>query len=52
MEDILEFETDHEDGRVQYEGKIFYEGMQYEFEIDAYSGAFRSWEAEPLDGWE
>ncbi|MCI8890427.1 MAG: hypothetical protein HFH34_03590 [Eubacterium sp.] len=52
VEDILEFETDHEDGRVQYEGKIFYEGMQYEFEIDAYSGAFRSWEAEPLDGWE
>lgn len=44
--DILEFETDHEDGRTQYEGKIVYEGMEYEFEIDAYSGAFRSWEAE------
>ena len=48
LSDILEFETDHEDGRTQYEGKIVYEGMEYEFEIDAYSGAFRSWEAEPF----
>ncbi|MDE7311334.1 MAG: PepSY domain-containing protein [Eubacterium sp.] len=46
--DIREFETDHEDGHMEYEGKIVYEGMEYEFEIDAYSGAFRSWEAEPL----
>ena len=49
LDDILEFETDHEDGRIQYEGKIVYEGMEYEFEIDAYSGAFRSWEAEPFE---
>ncbi len=47
--DILEFETDTEDGRTEYQGKIIYDGMEYEFEIDAYSGAFRSWEAEPLD---
>lgn len=46
MDDIWEFETDHEDGRIEYEGKIRYDGMEYEFEIDAYSGAFRSWEAE------
>lgn len=45
--DILEFETDHDDGRMEYKGKISYDGMEYEFEIDAYSGAFRSWEAEP-----
>lgn len=47
--DIREFETDYDDGRTEYEGKIVYNGMEYEFEIDGYSGAFRSWEAEPLD---
>lgn len=47
--DIWEFETDSEDGRTEYEGKIRYDGMEYEFEIDAYSGAFRSWEAEKMD---
>ncbi len=47
--DIFEFGTDHDDGRIEYEGKIIYDGMEYEFEIDAYSGAFRSWEAETLD---
>ena len=46
--DIKKFETDYDDGRLEYEGKILYDGMEYEFEIDAYSGAFRSWEAEPI----
>ena len=46
--DIREFETDRDDGRVQYEGEIVYGGMKYEFEIDGYSGAIREWEAEPL----
>ena len=39
-----------DDGRVEYEGKIVYGGMEYEFEIDGYSGAIRSWEAEPVHG--
>lgn len=47
--DLVEFETDYDDGRTEYEGKIRYDGMEYEFEIDAYSGAFRSWEAEKAD---
>ena len=47
--DIYEFEMDLDDGVMEYEGKIIYSGMEYEFEIDAYSGAIRSWEAEPLD---
>ena len=46
--DIREFETDRDDGRLEYEGKIVYGGMEYEFEIDGYSGAIRNWEAEPL----
>ncbi len=46
---IVEFETDYDDGRIEYEGKIVYKGMEYEFEIDGYSGAFRKWESEPAD---
>lgn len=46
--DIREFELDRDDGQVQYEGKIIYNGMEYEFEIDAYSGAIRSWDAESI----
>lgn len=45
---LREFEADYDDGRMEYEGKIYYNGMEYEFEIDAYSGAFRSWEVEPI----
>ena len=48
VSDIREFETDYDDGRLQYEGKIFYDGMEYEFEIDGYSGAIRNWEAESM----
>ena len=46
LSDIVEFETDRDDGRIEYEGTIYYGGMEYEFEIDAYSGAFRKWECE------
>lgn len=44
--DIIEFKTDRDDGRIEYEGEILYSGMKYEFEIDGYSGAIRSWEVE------
>lgn len=44
--DIWEFEVDMDDGRLEYEGTIYYSGMEYEFTIDGYSGAIRSWEAE------
>ena len=46
VDDIRGFETDYDDGRLEYEGRIIYDGMEYEFEIDGYSGAIRSWEAE------
>lgn len=48
LSDMQEFEIDYDDGRTEYEGKIIYDGMQYEFEIDGYSGAIRSWEAEKI----
>lgn len=44
---IVKFEVDYDDGRLEYEGKIIYNNMEYEFEIDGYSGAIRSWDAEP-----
>lgn len=44
--DIYEFETDRDDGRLEYEGTIYYNGTKYEFSVDGYSGAIRSWEVE------
>lgn len=46
--DIYEFKADYDDGRIQYEGKIIYNGMEYEFEIDGYSGSIREWDSEPV----
>ena len=44
--DIREFERDDEDGHTIYEGKIVLDGLKVEFEIDADSGTFLSWEGE------
>lgn len=46
--DVWEFEADYDDGRLEYEGKIIYNGMEYEFEIDGNSGTILSWEEEPV----
>lgn len=46
--DIWEFTTDYDDGRLEYEGKIVYNKMEYEFEIDGYSGAIRNWDVESI----
>lgn len=45
---IREFKTDYDDGALKYEGEIIYNGMEYEFEVDAYSGLVREWSAEPI----
>lgn len=47
--DITAFTTDTEGGKMEYDGAITYRGMKYTFEIDAYSGAFRSWNAAPAN---
>lgn len=39
---------DRDDGKLRYEGKIVYDGTEYEFEIDAYSGAILEWDAESV----
>ncbi len=47
--DIFEFETDYDDGGTKYEGKIIFEGAEYQFEIDAANGSFLSWEFEKIN---
>lgn len=37
-----------DDGRMEYEGRLIYDNMDYEFKIDAYSGNLTEWEAEQL----
>lgn len=44
----ISLSLDRDDGRMSYEGKIIFEGMEYDFEIDAYSGAIREWDAESV----
>lgn len=46
--DIREFEVDYDDGRLEYDGSIYFGELEYEFEIDGYSGAIRSWEVESI----
>lgn len=45
---IYKFHIDHDDGRLEYEGSIIFEEMEYDFEIDGHSGAIRDWEAESI----
>ena len=45
---IVEFKLDYDDGRIKYEGKIIYNTMEYEFEIDAYTGTVLEWDAESI----
>ena len=48
MEDICEWKLDYDDGRTEYEGKIIYGGMEYEFTINAATGAVTEWDVESV----
>lgn len=43
---VTEFNRDYENGRLEYEGEIHYNGYEFDFEIDADTGAFTKWEVE------
>ena len=45
---IVEFKKDFDDGRWEYEGKIVYKAMEYEFTINASTGKIVEWEAESI----
>ena len=47
-EDIREFRIDRGLGLLEYEGKIFYNGREYEFEIDGSDGTILEWEIEDI----
>ena len=49
-QDIREFKTDSNNGKLEYEGKIYYGQKEYEFEIDGYSGAVLEWDVETIYG--
>ena len=46
--DIYEWKLDYDDGRPEYEGKIIYGGVEYEFTIDATNGSVVEWDAETV----
>ena len=39
---------ERDDGRLEYEGELYHDGMEYEFKIDAYSGSVTEWESERM----
>ena len=45
---IYKFKLDFDDGRWEYEGKILYGTMEYDFTIDANTGAILEWDAESI----
>ena len=45
---IYEWKLDYDDGRWEYEGKIIYNSMEYEFTIDATTGAVTEWDVESI----
>ncbi len=46
---IIEMELDRDDGRMTYEGEARKDGMEYEFELDAYTGTILKWDEERED---
>lgn len=44
----IRMRLERDNGVQKYEGSIVYDGMEYEFEIDAYSGAILEWDAESI----
>lgn len=47
-ENNIRIYTDYDDGRMVYEGKIIYNAMEYEFEIDAATGNIIEWDVESV----
>ena len=43
---VTEFNRDYENGRLEYEGEIHYNGYEYDFEIDPDTGTITKWEVE------
>ena len=49
-ENIREFKSDYDNSKLQYEGKIYYDKKEYEFEIDGSNGKILEWDVESIYG--
>lgn len=49
IQDIRVFKSDYDNGKLKYEGKIYYENTEYEFEIDANTGNILEWDTDSAD---
>ena len=45
---IYEWKLDYDDNRPEYEGKIIYGNMEYEFTIDANTGEILEWDMDSV----
>lgn len=45
----VQIEQERDDGRDIYEGEVYYDGAEYEFEIDASAGSFIKWSVDYRD---
>ena len=45
---IRKARLDSDDGRAEYEVEIVYNAMEYDFEIDGYTGAILSWDRDSI----
>ncbi len=45
---IVEWKFDYDDGRAEYEGKIIYDNVKYEFTMDASTGNIYEWSQEAV----
>lgn len=43
---VTNFSRDYDNGRLEYEGEIRYNGHEYDFEIDAATGNFTKWDVD------
>lgn len=49
-QDIRKFKSEYDNGRLEYEGKIYYGNQEFEFEIDGYTGEILEWDVETIYG--
>ncbi len=42
--DIYELEREYDNGRIEYEGSLYYDGFEYEFDVDGTTGNILQWE--------
>lgn len=47
-EHFLEFKSDYDNSRLEYEGKVYYNEKEYEFEIDGHTGDILEWDEETI----